>query len=156
MNFLSDAGDFDIMLFLMTIPSIRETKAKPKNDSLLDICYPWIIDRISLILPDSLEHIKNKSCVWSAEYPFLSSLPRCSKFDQRIGSSWAPTFAGPWDSEPRVPDRGWHASVLDTVPLSHSSTARTWLKNIFVPPLSRDKFSFSPFFPASHHILVLS
>lgn len=63
MIFLSDAGDFDIVLFLMTIPLIRETKTKLKNYSLLDIYYPWIIDRFSLILSDSLEHIKNKSCV---------------------------------------------------------------------------------------------
>lgn len=37
MNFLSDAGDFDMMLFLMTILLIKETETKPKNKSLLDL-----------------------------------------------------------------------------------------------------------------------
>lgn len=61
--FLTDAGDFDMMLFLMTIPLIRKTNVKPKNNSLLDLYYPWIIDRFSLILSDTFEYIKNKSCV---------------------------------------------------------------------------------------------
>lgn len=52
MNFLSDACDFDLMLFLMTFPLIRETKAKPKNNSLLDLYYPWIIDRFNLWIID--------------------------------------------------------------------------------------------------------
>lgn len=63
MSFLSKAGDFDMKLLLMTIPLIRETKAKPKNNSLLDLYYPWIIDGFSLILLSPSEHIKNKSCV---------------------------------------------------------------------------------------------
>lgn len=63
MSFLSKAGDFDMKLLLMTIPLIRETKAKPKNNSLLDLYYPWIIDGFSLILLAPSEHIKTKSCV---------------------------------------------------------------------------------------------
>lgn len=63
MSFLSEAGDFDRMLFLMIIPLIRETKAKPKNNSLLDLYYPWIIAGFSLILLATSEHIKNKSYV---------------------------------------------------------------------------------------------
>ena len=50
-------------LLLMTIPLIRETKAKPKNNSLLDLYYPWIIDGFSLILLAPSEHIKYKPCV---------------------------------------------------------------------------------------------
>lgn len=69
---------------------IRETKTKPKNNSLLDLYYPWITDRFSLILLATSEHIKSKSCVWSAEHSFLSSLPRLSKLAQRTGSSTAP------------------------------------------------------------------
>lgn len=115
MNFLSDAGDFDMMLFLMTIPLIRKTNVKPKNNSLLDLYYPWITDRFSLILSDTFEYIKNKSCVWSAEYPFPSSLPRLSKLDQGIGSfisPQGPPLAGPWDSEPRVSEGGWYVPGL--------------------------------------------
>lgn len=46
---LGDAGDFDMMLFLMTISLTRETRAKPKINSLLDFYYPWILGRFSLI-----------------------------------------------------------------------------------------------------------
>lgn len=60
---LGVAGNFDMMRFLMIIPLIRETRAKPKINSLLDLYYPWIIGRFSLVLPGSLEHIRHKSCV---------------------------------------------------------------------------------------------
>lgn len=101
MSFLSKAGDFDMNLLLMTIPLIRETKAKPKKSSLLDLYYPWIIDGFSLILLAPSERIKHKPCVWSAEQLFLSSLPWLSKLDQRIGSSEVPPLLGPgtWNQE---------------------------------------------------------
>ena len=160
MSFLSHAGDSDMMLLLMTVPLIRETKAKPKNNSLLDLYYPWIPDRFSLISLATSEHIKSKSCVWSAEHPLLSSLPRISKLAQRIGSSTAPEIPPllglATQSQEFLKGGGWHAPGVTVTPC-HSSGDGTSLESIGVLPLSRENFPFSPSsFPASLLVLVLS
>lgn len=140
-------------LLLMTIPLIRETKAKPKNNSLLDLYYPWIIDGFSLILLSPSEHIKNKSCVWSAEQPFLSSLPGLSKLDQRIGSSEVPPLLGPgsWNQEflkwvacTWAPERSLYSLLW--LPCRSSGDGKVWRVCSCVLLLSSKTFPFSPSF----------